>query len=169
MNQVKLKGNPVHLEGNLPELNKEIPDFKLVTQDLSEISLSDFKDKIKVILSVPSLDTPVCAQQTRVFNTKLGQIENVVTIVVSGDLPFAMKRFCTSEGLDHVKVGSQFRDLSFSKDFGVLIKDGALKGLTARAVFVADKNNVLKYLELVPDITNEPNYEKALQSVNNLK
>ncbi len=168
MNQVKLKGNAVHLAGKFPELDKPVPDFKLVTEDLSEISLSNFENKIKVILSVPSLDTPVCAKQTREFNTKLGGEKDVVTIVVSGDLPFAMKRFCTSEGLEHVRVGSQFRDMNFSKNFGVHIQDGVLQGLSTRAVFVVDKNNILKYSELVPDISNEPNYGKAFEAVKKL-
>ena len=168
MAQVLLKGKPLNLEGELPQNGEKIPDFTLVAQDLSEFSLQSFNaknGKLKVILSVPSLDTPVCALQTRVFSEKLSSKPDLALIVVSGDLPFAMKRFCAGEGLDNVFTGSQYRNMDFSKSYGVRIKDGALQGLCARAVFVADKEDILRYTELVPEISQEPDYEKALAAV----
>ena len=169
MAQVTLKGGPVELEGKLAQIGDTAPDFTLVGGDTSEISLKDFSGCIKVLLAVPSLDTPVCAQQTRVFHEKLGgMMEKVKTIVISGDLPFAMKRFCSTEGIDNVLTGSQYRDMNFSKSYGTHIKEGAIKGLSARAVFVVDKDDVVRYVELVPEISDEPNYEKALEAVQNL-
>ena len=168
MSQVKLKGNAVSLEGELPSLNQKVPDFTLIDPKLSEITLTAFQNKVGVILAIPSLDTPVCAKETRIFSEKLNNKSNALLLVASGDLPFAMQRYCTTEGLENVKVGSQYRDMNFSRSYGVHIADGPLQGLTARAVFVIDKDQVLRYLELVEDISSEPNYNRALEEVEKL-
>ncbi len=168
MTQVTHKGQSLALEGSFPQLGEEAPDFSLIAQDLSSFSLQDFGRKIKVVLAVPSLDTPVCAQETRTFYEKLASKEEAALIVVSGDLPFAMKRFCTTAGLSNIFVGSQFQDMRFSKSYGTHIREGLLKGLSARAVFVIDQNNKIAYAELVPDIASEPDYDKALAALDDL-
>ncbi|MCB1166322.1 MAG: thiol peroxidase [Leptospiraceae bacterium] len=166
MATVTLRGNPIKLEGNLPEVGAQAPDFKVVRDDMSEASLKDFSGKVKVLVAVPSLDTPVCATETKKFNEKLSGQSDVATVIVSGDLPFAMKRFCISENVDGVVVGSQYRDMSFSRAYGTHIAEGGLQGLSARAVFVVDKNDKVVYTELVPEIGQEPDYDKALDAVN---
>ncbi|MBR29790.1 MAG: lipid hydroperoxide peroxidase [Spirochaetaceae bacterium] len=169
MATVTLKGNPIRLEGNLPEVGAQAPDFKVVRDDMSEASLKDFSGKVKVLVAVPSLDTPVCATETKKFNEKLAGDSDVATIIVSGDLPFAMKRFCISEHVDGVVVGSQFRDMAFSRSYGTHIAEGGLQGLSARAVFVVDKNDKVAYTELVPEIGQEPDYDKVLDAVKKAK
>lgn len=162
------KGNPVALEGSMPGVGQKAPDFKVVKDDLSEVSLDSFAGKVKVLVGVPSLDTPVCQKETREFNQKLAGMKDTVVLVISGDLPFAMKRFCSTEGIQNVVTGSQFRDMSFSKNYGVHIAEGGLKGLSARAVFVVDKNNTVQYAELVPEIGLEPQYDKTIEAVQKL-
>ena len=170
MAQVTLKGKPLSIEKELPQKGQKAPDFTLLAQDFSALSLENFKGKLKVILTLPSLDTPVCALETRVFHEKLNAMkEDTVLIAASGDLPFAMKRYCSSEGLDNIFTASQYRDPSFSKSYGVYIKEGNLQGLCARAVFVIDKEDTIHYIELVPEIAQEPDYEKALAAVNALR
>ncbi|MBX7058962.1 MAG: thiol peroxidase [Leptospirales bacterium] len=164
MATVTHKGATLRLEGDLPAVGQNAPDFKVVRDDLSEVSLKDFNGKVKVLVAVPSLDTPVCAKETREFNARASALKDTAVIVVSGDLPFAMKRFCSTEGLANVTPGSQFRDAAFSRSYGTLIAEGGLRGLSARAVFVVDKNDRLSYVELVPDIAQEPNYEQALKA-----
>jgi len=168
MASVTLKGNTIALGGTLPAVGAKAPDFKLVTQELKEIGLKDFAGKVKVILSVPSLDTAVCARETREFNQLMGSMSNVAVIVASGDLPFAMKRYCAAEGVENVITGSQYRDQNFSKSYGVHITEGGLQGLCARAVFVLDQNDQITHLELVPEIGSEPDYQKALEAVKRL-
>ena len=165
MATVTLKGNTINLEGTMPNPGDPAPDFRLVKQDLTEVSLKDFSGKVKVLVAVPSLDTAVCAKETREFNLKLGSRSDVAVIVASGDLPFAMKRYCAAEGVENVTTGSQFRDMAFSKAYGTHITEGGLKGLSARAVFVVDKNDKVSYTELVPDIGQEPNYDAVLAAV----
>ena len=135
---------------------------KLTTVDLKDVSLADYRGKKKILNIVPSLDTPVCATSTRKFNEKGGSLPRTVVLVISADLPFAMKRFCTTEGLNNVVSLSLIRGKTFAKDYGVLIEDGPLAGLTARAVVVLDENDKVIYKELVPEIAQEPNYEAAL-------
>ncbi len=159
------KGNTIRLEGNLPQPGDPAPDFRLVKQDLSEVSLSDFEGKVKVLVAVPSLDTAVCAKEAREFNTKFSGRSDVNVIVVSGDLPFAMKRYCAAEGVENVITGSQFRDMNFGRAYGTHITEGGLKGLSARAVFVVNRKNQVTYTELVPDIGQEPNYDAVLAAV----
>lgn len=168
MAQVTLKGKPLALEGELPQNGQKAPAFTLVAQDLKEFGLQDFHGKVKVILALPSLDTPVCAKQTRVFSEKLNSMKELVLLVVSGDLPFAMKRFCVAEDLENVFTGSQYRDSNFSKSYGVHVKEGALQGLCARAAFIVDKEDIVRYTELVPEISQEPDYEKALAALDAL-
>ncbi len=165
MAQVTLKGNPFQLAGEMPKVGDAAPDFKVVKDDMSEVGLKDFAGKNKVLVAVPSLDTPVCQKETREFNQKASSMKDTAVIVVSGDLPFAMKRFCSTEGLSDVVTGSQYRDFSFSKAYGTHLAEGPLAGLSARAVFVVDKNDKVVYSELVPEIAEEPKYDQVLDAV----
>lgn len=162
MTTVTLKGNPVSVAGNLPKKGEGAPDFSLTGKDLGDVSLKNYANKRKVLNIVPSLDTPTCQQSTRVFNQKASSANNAVVLVISADLPFAMSRFCSTEGLNNVVTLSTFRGRDFHGRYGVDIADGPLKGLTARAVVVLDENNKVLHSELVPEIANEPNYEAAL-------
>jgi thiol peroxidase len=159
MATVKFKGGDVHSIGNLPEVGSIAPDFTLVNASLQEIHLSDYKGK-RVLLNIfPSLDTGTCATSVRKFNKWVSEKENVVVLCVSKDLPFAQSRFCGAEGLENVETASDFRYHTFADDYGVLLTDGPLKGLMARSVVALDENGVVLYTELVPEITNEPNYD----------
>ena len=162
MATVTLKGNPIHTNGDLPAAGAPAPDFKLTGTDLKDVSLADYKGKKKILNIVPSLDTPTCATSTRKFNESGGKLPNTVVLVISADLPFAMKRFCTTEGLSNVVSLSMIRGKGFAKTYGVLIEDGPLAGLSARAVVVVDENDKVLYRELVPEIGQEPNYDAAL-------
>jgi thiol peroxidase len=165
MSSVTLGGNPINVAGSFPKSGDAAADFSLTGKDLKEVSLKDFAGKRKVLNIVPSLDTPVCQTSTRKFNEKAGSLANTVVLVVSGDLPFAMKRFCEAEGLNNVVTLSSFRGRDFHAKYGVDITDGPLKGLTARAVVVIDENNKVKYSQLVPEIKNEPDYDAALAAL----
>jgi thiol peroxidase len=165
MAKVTLGGNPVTVNGNFPKAGESAPDFNLTGNDLKEVSLKDFAGKRKVLNIVPSLDTPVCQTSTRTFNQKASGLNNTVVLVISADLPFAAKRFCTTEGLNNVVSLSTFRSRDFHSKYGVDIADGALKGLTSRAVVVLDDNNKVLYSELVPEIKEEPKYDSALAAL----
>ena len=165
MSTVTLGGNPVNVAGIFPSPGAGAPDFSLTGKDLKDVSLKDFAGKRKVLNIVPSLDTPTCAKSTRVFNEKAGAMHNSVVLVVSADLPFAMKRFCEAEGLNNVVTLSTMRGRDFHAKYGVDITDGPLKGLTARAVIVLDENNKVTYSQLVPEIKNEPDYDSALAAL----
>jgi thiol peroxidase len=162
MATVTLKGNPVNVAGTLPGKGASAPDFKLTSKELKDIGLSEYSGKRKVLNIVPSLDTPTCAQSTRVFNQKASSMRNTVVLVISADLPFAMSRFCSAEGLNNVVTLSTFRNHDFHTKYGVDIVDSPLKGLAARAVVVLDENDKVIHAELVPEIANEPNYDAAL-------
>jgi thiol peroxidase len=136
-----------------------------VRGDLSEATLSDYSGKRKIINIVPSLDTPVCANQARRFNEASAGLDNTVVLVVSGDLPFAQGRFCTTEGIDGLETLSTFRSGSFRGDWGIGLVDGPLAGLNARAVVVTDENDRVIHSQLVPEITEEPDYEAALAAL----
>jgi thiol peroxidase len=166
MAQIRLNGNPIQTIGQLPENGTQAPDFKLTKSDLSDTSLKDFKGK-KVILNIfPSLDTPVCAASVRRFNQEAASLNNTTVVSVSKDLPFAHKRFCSTEGIENVISTSELRDdSSFSSDYGVKITDGPMAGLMARSVVILDENGKVIYTELVPEITQEPDYEKALAAL----
>ncbi len=162
------KGKEVQLRGSLAKIGSKAEDFTAVKTDLSEVSLYDYDGKVKVLLGVPSLDTGTCAKQTRVFNEKLGQKEDVVALVISKDLPFAMRRFCETEGIKNVVALSDYRYNDFCNDYKTELVSGSMKGLSARTVFVVDKTNVIRYVELVPDLSSEPDYDKALAAVEEL-
>lgn len=165
MAKITLGGNPINTNGDLPKVGAAAPDFKLTNGDLKDLSLADFKGKKKLLNIVPSLDTPVCAMSTKKFNEAAGKHPNTVMLIISADLPFAMSRFCGAENTDKVKSLSMMRDRHFAKDYGVLITDGPLAGITARAIVVIDENNKVVYTEMVPEIKQEPNYDKALAAL----
>ncbi len=165
MAQVTLKGNPIHTNGELPAVGAKAPDFTLTTSELKDVTLAEYKGKRKILNIVPSLDTAVCATSTRKFNQAAGSLPNTVVLVVSADLPFAAKRFCTTEGLQNVVTLSLIRGKHFAKDYGVLLQDGPLAGLTARAVVVLDENDKVVYRQLVPEIGQEPDYDAALRAI----
>ena len=162
MAQVTLKGNPVQVEGQLPQVGAQAADFTLTAGDLSNATLATFAGKRKVLNIFPSVDTPTCATSVRKFNAQANDVENTVVLCISSDLPFAQARFCGSEGLDNVKNLSDFRNADFAVDYGVSIADGPLQGLTARAVVVLDEDDKVLHSELVSEIGQEPNYEAAL-------
>lgn len=165
MAQLTFKGNPIHTNGDLPAVGQPAPDFKLVANDLKDLTLADFTGKKKLLNIVPSLDTSVCALSTRKFNEYAKAHPDSVILVISADLPFAQKRFCGDEGLSNVVTLSMMRSRKFAKDYGVLLEDGPLAGLTARAVVVLDENNSVRYSELVPEIAQEPDYNAALAAL----
>lgn len=165
MSTVTLGGNPVHTNGTLPTVGTTAPQFQLVGNDLSDVSLQDFKGQ-RVILNIfPSIDTATCATSVRTFNKMANDLENTKVLCISRDLPFAQKRFCGSEGLENVVNLSDFRDGTFGNDYGLTLTDSALKGLHARAIVVVDENGVISHTELVSEIANEPNYEAALKAL----
>lgn len=165
MASVTLAGNPISVAGNFPKQGDTVPDFSLTAKDLKEVGLKDFAGKRKVLNIVPSLDTPVCAKSTRVFNEKAGSLGNTVVLVIAADLPFAMGRFCGAEGLNNVVTLSTFRNRDFHAKYGVDITDGPLRGVTARGVVVLDENNKVLHAELVPEIKQEPNYDAVLAAL----
>lgn len=165
MANITFKGNPVHTSGELPEKGAVAPDFTLVKNDLSEVKLSDFKGKNVVLNIFPSLDTGVCAASVRRFNKEATALDNTVVLGISADLPFAAGRFCSAEGIANVITLSTFRDHSFGKDYGLLLIDGPLNGLLARAVVVVNPEGKVVYKELVPEIAQEPDYHSAINSI----
>lgn len=166
MADIKLKGNEIHTNGFLPEIGSIAPNFSLVAKDLSEKSINDYKGKNIVLNIFPSIDTPTCATSVRKFNAELNKLESTVVLCISADLPFAQARFCGAEGLENVVTLSNFRDSQFAENYGCLITDGPLKGLLSRAVVVIDKDLKVVYTEQVTDIVMEPDYDKALKSIN---
>ncbi len=165
MAKTALQGNPVSLSGDLPAVGSPAPAFTLVAKDLSDKSLADFAGKKKLLNIVPSLDTGVCAASTKRFNEAMAGKADAVALIVSADLPFAMDRFCSAEGLANVVSLSMMRSRNFAKDYGVLITDGPLAGITARAVVVLDAHDRVVYTQLVPEITQEPDYDAALAAL----
>ena len=165
MATVTLAGNPINTIGDLPAVGSQAPDFKLVDTSLNDRSLADFKGKKKLLNIVPSLDTPVCAISTRKLDQHYAEAKNAVMLIISADLPFAQQRFVDGEGLKNVVPLSMMRSRDFAKDYGVLITDGPLAGITARAVVVLDENDKVLYTELVPEIKQEPDYDKALAAL----
>ncbi|ABG60770.1 thiol peroxidase [Cytophaga hutchinsonii] len=169
MTKVTLKGNATTIKGDLPSIGNTAPDFTFVKTDLSEGTLYGEGKVVKVIIAVPSLDTSVCALETRQFNQKLAASTGVKGLVISKDLPFAMKRFCETEGIANVTSGSDFRGSEFVQKYNTEILEGPLKGLSARAIIVVDQDNVVRYTELVPEIASEPDYEHVLKAIESLK
>lgn len=163
---VTMKGNPLTLLGGEVKVGDAAPDFAGLASDLSPVSLSSFRGKVSVILSVPSLDTPVCDIETRRFNEEAGRLgSDVAVLTISMDLPFAQKRWCGAAGVERVQTLSDHRDASFGTSYGVLIKE---LRLLARAVFVVDREGTVRYTELVKEVTNEPSYDAALDAVRRL-
>jgi thiol peroxidase len=165
MAEITLRGNTIHTSGELPKVGSEAPGFRLVTQDLRDVSLHEYAGKRKVLNIFPSVDTPTCATSVRTFNAKASQLDNTAVLCISADLPFAQARFCGAEGLANVVSLSMMRDRHFAKDYGVLIEDGPLAGLTARAVVVLDADNKVLHGELVKEIADEPDYAAALKAL----
>lgn len=165
MAKITLKGNEVNTNSDIVTKGSIAPDFILVDSDLQDVNLSSFDGKNKILSIVPSLDTPVCQKSTLVFNEKVAGLDDTVMLIVSSDLPFAMKRFCTSESLANVMPVSMMRSRNFAKDYGVLLVDGPLSGITTRAIVTISKDNKVLHSELVTEIADEPNYQAALDSI----
>ncbi|MBI5640035.1 MAG: thiol peroxidase [Nitrospirae bacterium] len=160
---VTVKGNPLTLLGPALRVGDKAPDFTVLDGELKEKSPGDFSGKVKVISVTPSLDTPVCDLQARRFNEEAAKLpEDVVILNISMDLPFAISRFCTSAGIDRVRAFSDHRDASFGNNYGVLIRE---LRLLARSIFIIGKDDVIRYIEIVPELTNQPDYEKALEAL----
>lgn len=159
---VTMKGNPLTLVGQEVKVGERAPEFEVLSNDLSPVKLSSFRGKVCIISSVPSLDTPVCDTMTRRFNEEAaGTGEKTIVLTISMDLPFAQKRWCGAAGVGNVQTLSDHRDASFGNAFGVLIKE---LRLLARAVFVVDKEGIVRYTQIVDEITNEPDYDAALRA-----
>lgn len=165
MAEITHHGQKIQTSGSLPALGAQLPDFRLVDQDLGEHRLADFKGKKLVLNIFPSVDTGVCATSVRRFNRDASGLENSAVLCISEDLPFAHKRFCGAEGIQDVISLSTVRGRSFGKDYGLRIEEGALTGLLSRSVIVTDSSGKVVYTEQVPEIGQEPNYEKALEAV----
>lgn len=165
MATVTLKGNQIHTLGDLPENGSQAPDFKLVKNDLSTVSLSDYKGQ-KVVLNIfPSVDTGTCAQSVRQFNQEAAELDNTKILCISKDLPFAQARFCGAEGIDKVETLSDFRDGNFGTSYNVTFVDGPLQGLLSRSVVVLDENGKVIHSEQVSETVDEPNYKAALEAL----
>jgi thioredoxin-dependent peroxiredoxin len=163
---VTFGGNPLTLTGNEVKAGSKAPDFAVLDKEMKEVKLSDFAGKVKIISVTPSLDTPVCDLQARTFNKEAQSLSDAAVIInMSMDLPFAIARFCTGAGINNLRTLSDHRDASFGNSYGVLIKE--LRLLT-RAIFIIDKSDVIRYVEIVPEITNQPDYTKALEAAKKL-
>ena len=165
MASITLKGSPVETWGELPPVGSKAPDFTLVQSDLSQTDLASFAGKNVILNIFPSIDTPVCATSVRRFNTEAAKSGNTVVLCISADLPFAHGRFCGAEGLKNVITLSTFRNRDFGTDYGVVMTNGPLKGLLSRAVVVLDADGVVKHIEQVPEIAQEPDYDATLAAL----
>lgn len=168
METIYFKGTPCHTYGTLPEVGEKAPCFNLVTPELKEIHCADFTGKTVVLNVFPSLDTPVCAASVRRFNEEAVRLTNVTVLCVSMDLPFAAGRFCTAEGITGVTPASAFRSPMFAERYGLQIVDGPLAGLLARAVIILDGNRNVRYVDLVSEITDEPDYAAAIDVISHI-
>lgn len=168
MASVTLKGNPINLSGELPAVGSSAPDFELVANDLSKVKLSDSAGKIRILSVVPSVDTPVCSIQTKRFNEEVDNLpENVVAYTVSVDTPFAQKRWCGAEGVEKMKLLSDYRNNNkFGHDYGLFIAEPL--GTHARAIFIVGADGNVAYTQLVPEIAQEPDYEEVLAKAKEL-
>ena len=167
MAKVTLKGNEVNTNGDLPAVGSAAPEFTLTRSDLSAGRLKDFIGTRLVLNIVPSLDTPTCAASARRFNESFENRDDATVLVISADLPFAQGRFCSVEGLDNVVPLSMMKSKSFAKDYGVLIADGPLEGLAARAIVIIDEDGKVSYTQLVPEIVDEPDYDSVMAALEN--
>ena len=164
-NVVTFGGSPVTLKGRMVKQGAHSKNFVAVGTDLKPFKLSDFQDKVRIISSVPSVDTGVCAQQTRRFNLEASKLHDIQILTISCDLPFALKRFCAAEGIENLITISDHKDVDFGIKYGFLIEEYRL---LARGIVVIDKNNMVRYVEYVPEIGQEPDYEKALEAVKSI-
>jgi thiol peroxidase len=163
---ITMKGNPLTLVGKQLKVGEVAPGFEVLDNDLSPVKFSSFRGKVCVISSVPSLDTPVCDMETRRFNEEAGKLgEDIQILTISMDLPFAQKRWCGASGVDKVITLSDHRDASFGTDYGVLIKE---LRLLARVVFVIDREGVIRYIQIVKEQTEEPDYDAVLKAIHAL-
>ncbi len=165
MQTTTFQGNTVKLSGNALNVGDKAPTVIATGTDLSDVEIGGAKDKIQLIITVPSLDTDTCAAETRRFNVDVNNLDICETTVISMDLPFAADRFCTTEGIENLTVASDYIDKEVSKAYGVLMADNKLIGLSARAVFVIDRSGEVVYKEIVPEVTDEPNYAAALEAI----
>lgn len=165
MASITFQGNGIHTNGELPRVGETAPDFSLVTRELADVSLASYAGKKKLLSIFASLDTPVCATSIKRFNEAAREKSDSVFLMIAADLPFAMARFCGAEGVDNVIPLSMMRSKDFARDYGVLIEDGVLAGIAARAIVVLDQDNKVLYTELVPEIAQEPDYEAALSAL----
>lgn len=167
MAQITLKGSSVNTIGELPKVGEKAPDFLLTKTDLSDISLKDVKGKKAILNIFPSIDTPVCSTSVRKFNEEISKFNNAVVLCASLDLPFAHARFCDTEGLNNVIAVSEMRNREFGSNYGVRMVNGPLAGLFARAIVVIDESSKVIYTQLIGEITEEPDYDKALNVLKN--
>ena len=159
---VTLKGNTVSLVGDELKIGTKAPVFTLIANDMSPKSLNDYQGKVKILSIVPSLDTPVCDTQTRTFNRRASELgDDVVILTISVDLPMAQKRWCGASDVNQVECLSDYKDHSFGMAYGVRIKE---VGLLARTIVVLDQNDTVKYIEIVPEVAEEPDYDAALEA-----
>jgi thiol peroxidase len=166
---VTFKGNDVKLGERELKVGETAPEVEVVGPNLSNIRIGGKSSKTQIVVTVPSLDTAVCANEARAFNVKATKLPDVLVTIVSMDLPFAMGRFCTTEGIQNLQTGSDFRDKKFACEYGILMKDGVLAGLMARAIFIIDKRGILVYKQVVSEVTNEPDYDAVMLAVESLK
>ncbi len=165
MANITLEGNAIQTSGDLPAVGSPAPNFTLVKDDLSEVSLADFSGK-KLLLNIsPSIDTSICADSVRRFNEEAGSLENTAILYVSADLPFALGRFCSGEGIENVIPVSSFRSPAFGADYGLTMTSGAIAGLLARALVIIDEEGKVAYTQLVPEIAQDPDYEDVLAAL----
>ncbi len=165
MASVTLRGNQVQTSGDLPPIGSDAPEFSLVGNDLADVRLDELAGKDVVLSISPSIDTGVCATSVREFNERAASLDNTVVVHITADLPFAQQRFCGAEGIENVITLSTFRDADFAYDYGVKLVDGPMAGLCTRAIVVIGTDGTVKYTELVPEITSEPDYDAALAAV----
>ena len=165
MAAITLGGNSINTLGNLPEIDSVAPDFRLVNTDLETKSLKDFAGKNLILNIFPSVDTSTCAASIRAFNEKAAALENTEVLCISRDLPFAQKRFCGAEGIEHVTNLSDFRDGQFGEDYKVTITEGPFQGLHSRAIVVINPDGKVIYTEQVSEVGHEPNYEAAIAAI----
>lgn len=162
MSNVTFKGVAAKLTGNSVNVGDKAPVVKVVGSDLGDVQIGGEQGKAQIVIVVPSLDTSVCASEARKFNEYAASLEHAEVVVVSMDLPFAMGRFCTTEGIKNLKTASDFRNKDFANAYGVLLADSPLAGLTCRAIFIINPSGIITYKEIVSEVTSEPNYDAAM-------
>lgn len=165
MAQITLKGNAIETIGNLPQVQTKAPNFELTNASLTSKTLKDYEGKTIILNIFPSIDTGVCAASVRTFNKKATALNNTIVLSVSKDLPFALSRFCAAEGIENVETLSDFKSQDFGNNYGVTITSGPLSGLLSRAIVIIDKQGNVIYTEQVPEIGQEPDYDKALEVI----